>query len=108
MSVSAAIITNTDVDVLYVPNAAIKTQGTQTYVQVLVNGAPVRTTVVTGLANDTDTEITSGLNEGDQVVTQTITSSAPKATTTSATSAISGLGGGALRGVAGGGAAFGR
>ena len=100
MSVSAAIITNTDVDVLYVPNAAVKTQGTQAYVQVLKNGQPVRTNVVAGLANDTDTEITSGLNEGDEVVTQTIVSSAAKATTASATSV---LGGSALRGVAGGG-----
>jgi HlyD family secretion protein len=101
MSVSAAIITNTDVDVLYVPNEAVKTQGTQSYVQVLVNGAPVRKTVVVGLANDTDTEIVSGINEGDLVVTQTITSStAAKTTTTSATSV---LGGSALRGVAGGG-----
>jgi len=106
MSVSAAIITNTDIDVLYVPNEAVKTQGTQSYVQVLVNGAPVRKTVTTGLADDTNTEILSGLNEGDLAVTQTITTGgAPKAAT-STTSAIPGLGGGALRGVTGGGAAF--
>ncbi len=100
MSVSAAIITKTDVDVLYVPNAAVKTQGTQSYVQVLTNGQPVRTNVVTSLANDTYTEITSGLNEGDEVVTQTITSSAAKTTSASGTSI---LGGGALRGATGGG-----
>ena len=112
MSVSAAIITNTDVDVLYIPNEAVKTQGAQSYVQVLANGAPVRKTVVTGLANDTDTEITSGLNEGDQVITQTIVSSTAASNTNAsraATSAIPGLGGGgALRAVTGGGAAFGR
>ncbi len=105
MSVSAAIITQTDVDVLYVPNEAIKTQGTQSYVQTLVNNAPVRTNVVIGIANDTDTEITSGLNEGDEVVTQTITTGGTAKATTSTTSAIPGLGGGALRGVTGGGGA---
>jgi HlyD family secretion protein len=93
MSVSADIITNTDVDVLYVPNAAIKTQGGQTYVQVLVNGAPVQKTVVTGLANDTDTEITSGLNEGDTVITETITTGGTTSTAAAPTSALSGLGG---------------
>ena len=108
MSVTAAIITNTHVDVLAVPNAAVKTQGGQSYVQVMENNAPVRKTVVTGLANDTSTEITSGLNEGDEVVTQTITTggTAKATTATSGTSALGGLGGGALRGVTGGNAGF--
>jgi len=107
MSVSAAIITATDVDVLTVPNAAIKTQGTQAYVQVLVNGQPVRKAVVTSLADDTNTEIVSGINEGDQVVTQTITTGGTaKAATTTGTSALSGLSGGALRGATGGTGGF--
>ena len=101
MSVTAAIITNTKVDVLAVPNAAVKSQGTQSYVQVLVNGQPERKTVTTGVANDNETEIVSGINEGDEVVTQTITTSGAASSNTntarSATSAIPGLGGGSTR-----------
>lgn len=105
MSVAAAIITDFKGDILTVPNTAVKTQGASKYVQVLTNGQPVRTTVTTGLANDTDTEIVSGLNEGDNVVTQTITSSSAK-TTTTGTSSI--LGGGSVRipGATSGGGGF--
>lgn len=103
MSVAAAVITNFKPDILTVANEAIKTQGAVTYVQVLTNNQPVRTPVATGLANDTDTEIVSGLNEGDQVVTQTITATTPTAAARSATSAIPGLGGNAVRLNTGGG-----
>lgn len=98
MSMSAQIITNVKQDVLLVPNSAVKTQGTTKYVQVLVNGAPQQKIVQVGLSNDTSTEITSGLNEGDKIITQTISAnSATSATTKSATSSvrISGITGGA-------------
>lgn len=72
MSVSATIITDVKQDVLLVPNAAVKSNGEQ-YVEVLENNVPRNQTVETGLSNDTMTEITSGLKEGDRVVTQTIT-----------------------------------
>lgn len=75
MSINAEIITNVKQDVFLVPNAAIKTQGTTKYVQVLVNGFPQQKIVTTGLSNDTNTEIISGLNEGDKVITQTVTNS---------------------------------
>ena len=94
MSVSAMIITDVSVDVLSVPNSAIKIAGNTKYVDVLVNGAPAERTVTTGISSDTDTEIKSGLQEGDQVVTQTITSGGT-ATGAPATSGfrIPGLGG---------------
>lgn len=105
MSVSAAIITDVKQDVIIVPNSAVKSNN-ETYVQVLVNGAPVNTNVTTGLSNDTDTEITSGLNVGDNVVTQTIAAtSAATAPARTGTSLIPGLGGGGARG---GGGSFGR
>jgi len=97
MSVTASIITDVKQDVLTVPNSAVKTAGTQKYVQVLVDGAPVQKNVEVGLSNDTDTEITSGLNEGDNVVTQTITSTAAKTATPTTSSAIR------LPGITGGG-----
>ncbi|MDP1709743.1 MAG: hypothetical protein Q8L21_02560, partial [Candidatus Komeilibacteria bacterium] len=66
---------------------------------------PVNQTVEVGLSNDTQTEILSGLKEGDQIVTRTITATA--AQTTPAPSLFGGgnrtTGGGAsiLRGVGG-------
>lgn len=74
MSVNAAIITDLKQDVLTVPNSAVKSQNGSYYVQILVNGTPTQQPVEVGLANDTVTEITSGLKESDQVISRTITS----------------------------------
>jgi len=98
MSVSAKIITQVKQDVVTVSNGALKTQGNVTYIEVLNNNAqtPERRTIEIGAANNTDTEIVSGVNTGDNVVIQTINPNA-KATTTSTTSrggSIPGLGGG--------------
>ncbi|HTM67965.1 MAG TPA: efflux RND transporter periplasmic adaptor subunit [Candidatus Binatia bacterium] len=98
MSVSAAIITDMKTDVLVVPNAAIKSQGGATYVEVLEGAAandpaalttgvasataPARKTVETGLANDEVTEIVGGLNEGNKVVVRTIAATTASATQT--------------------------
>jgi len=46
--------------------------------------APETRSVTTGLANDTQTEITDGLKEGDQVVTRTISGAATAAAGSSA------------------------
>ncbi len=90
MSDTLAIITNVKQDVLLVPNAAISTKSDASYVQVLgADGLPTQVEVTTGLANDTQTEILSGINEGDKVVTRTITSTA----TTPTTQSSGGLGG---------------
>lgn len=103
MSINAQIITNVKQDVLLAPSSAVKTQGSTKYVQVLVNNAPAQKIVTTGLVNDTNTEILSGLNEGDKVVTQTITSGATSASTTRTSTSnsalrIPGLTGGGFRG----------
>jgi HlyD family secretion protein len=74
MSVSTSIITETKQDVLSVPNAAVKSNG-ESYVQVLENGIVRDQTVEIGLSDDAMTEITSGLQEGDEVITQTIAGS---------------------------------
>lgn len=104
MSVSANIITDVKQNVLTVPNSAVKTQNGNTYVQVLNSGqAPTQVSVQTGISNDTDTEILSGINVGDNVVTQTINSSNSSAASTSSSSSrggsssairVPGLGGG--------------
>lgn len=102
MSINAQIITNVKQDVLLVPNSAVKTQGTTKYVQVLANNVPQQKIVTIGLSNDTNTEIVSGLNEGDKVITQTISSSASSSTSArtggSSTLRIPGIGGGGFRG----------
>ncbi len=116
MSVSAEIITDVKQDVLIVPNGALKTEGGQSYVEVLdspdpeVAGtqgvtskiAPRQVSVETGISNDTSTEIVSGLTEGDKIITRTITATA---TTAAATSAPSLFGGGGGNRTAGGGGA---
>jgi hypothetical protein len=109
MSVSAAIITNMKQDVLTIPNNAIKMQGTERYVElfdtplptatdtqgVASSAAPRRQTVETGISNDTMTEIVSGLKEGEQIVTRTITSTQ---TTTQTAPSLFSTGGGRTMG----------
>jgi len=107
MSVSATIITDTAQDVLVVPSSSIKTGNNGSYVEVFsqplsaattgTQGStssvlPKQVTVQTGLVNDTSTEITSGLKEGDIIVTKTITSTVSK-TSTSAPSILGAVGG---------------
>lgn len=88
MNVSAEIITDTKVGVLFVPNAAVKSQNGD-FVEVVKNvppglsmtasvGAaslpnlPERQQIEVGVSNDNVTEVVSGLSEGDIVVTRTI------------------------------------
>ena len=87
MSVSAAIVLSSKPDVLLAPNGAIKTQNNLTYVEALVNGAPERRTVTVGSSNDTQTEILTGLTEGEAVITQTIISGASAAVSTQSATA---------------------
>jgi len=90
MSVSASIITGVKQDVIIIPGSAIKKQGNSNYVQVLNSGTtPVQTDVTVGAANNTETEITSGLSVGDKVVTKTVNPSATTTTTTTSSSAAS-------------------
>lgn len=93
MAVSATIIVERKKDVLRVPNSSIQ-QNTDggSYVQVMKNKKISNVIVETGLSSDTQTEIVSGLSEGDVVVTATIksTSSTSSTKTTSPFSAIGG------------------
>ncbi|MDD2758367.1 MAG: efflux RND transporter periplasmic adaptor subunit [Patescibacteria group bacterium] len=73
MSVTVNIILNSKPDVLMISTSAIKTQNGASYVEVMASGTPQKTPITTGDSNDTMTEVVSGLNEGDEVVTQTVT-----------------------------------
>lgn len=68
MSATANIITDIKDDVLLVPTAALQTQGGQLTVRVLQNGVVQSVAVETGKSSDTQTEILSGLSEGEHVV----------------------------------------
>jgi hypothetical protein len=79
MSASASVILASKQNVLTVPNTAIRTLNGQRGVQVLKDGEVVDTVATFGLANDTVTEVVSGVSEGDIVVIPTV-----KATSSSA------------------------
>jgi len=126
MSVSAIIATNSKEDVLILPSTAVKENDNGTYyVQVLndeydltnrsiaIKGVtsatpPTKKTITIGLADDTNTEITSGLEEGDQIVlrvsssTTTSTTSSSSNKSSSNSSSILNTGGGMPSGGAGG------
>ncbi len=102
MAASAKIITNVKDNVLLVPSTAVQTGGGQTSVRIFKNSNPISTPVEVGDTNDTQTEIISGLNEGDNVVTSTINPA--RTTSTGITSPFGAAGGaGAFRAIGGGG-----
>jgi HlyD family secretion protein len=96
MSVTAAIITDSKPNVLMVPTSAVKSDANGSYVEALdgvtagqsgsqgITSAsqPRQISIEVGSANDSQTEIVSGLNEGDQIITRTITGSAQTTTRT--------------------------
>lgn len=96
MSVSAAIITSVHTNVLVVPTSAI-TSGASAQsgtVQVLVNGQPAVRTVTVGASNDTESEVSGDIREGEEVVTQTIQATkATSANTSGGLPFLSGAGG---------------
>ncbi len=73
MAATANIIVETKSDVLLVPSSAIQSQDGQETVTILKNGQQQTLSVETGLSSDTQIEIVSGLSEGDEVVTGTVT-----------------------------------
>ena len=68
MSGTAAVIIASKQNVLIVPNTAIRSINGQRGLSVLKDGETVDTVAQFGLANDTSTEVISGVAEGDVVV----------------------------------------
>ena len=98
MSVSASVITDSKSDVLTVPSSAVKHDARGDYVLIFTpplapstssssnqgvtsKVSPTQVSVKTGLTSDTEVEIVSGLNEGEQVVARAISASASTAQT---------------------------
>ena len=69
MAATADIILETKENVLMVPLGAVQVFGDQNIVRVLRNEKVEVVRVETGLSNDTQTEVVSGLSEGDEVIT---------------------------------------
>lgn len=123
MSVAASVITDLRTDVVLVPNAAVHRVNGNTSVQILANVSsasgsgsagitsvtpPEDRTVEVGISNDSQTEITQGVNEGEQIVTRTID---PATQVKAATTGTNAAGAGGLRiqglgGVGGGAGGF--
>jgi HlyD family secretion protein len=109
MTVNASIQTAVHQEVLAVPSSAVKTTNGVSYAQVfnppLVNTGgiqgvvsavtPTQVLVETGISDDTQVEILSGLTAGEQIVTRTITGAAAttEARTTTTGAARGGIGG---------------
>ncbi len=122
MSVTADIVTAIDQNVIAVPNAAIVTSGGSSYILEpatplsasdlassgsggIVLPATKQVPVTVGLTNSTMSEITSGVNVGDQIIVQTVKSTTATASAGTGSNALQLLGGaGAARGGGGGGA----
>jgi len=95
MATTANIIVEVKNDVLTVPVAAVKSVNGQSTVTILKNGQEQTVNVETGISSETQTEIVSGLTEGEKVVTGTISSSSSSTQSRSVFS--SGFGGGGAR-----------
>ena len=78
MTASLNVITQQKDGVLLVPNRAIRSQGRQKVVTVLFEGQQIQVPVTTGMNNETMTEVTSGLKEGDTVLISGTTTAQPR------------------------------
>jgi macrolide-specific efflux system membrane fusion protein len=96
MAVDASIITLVKDDVVLVPNAAVQSTNGQSTVRLMKQGKVSSVDVAVGDANDTQTEIVSGVSVGDTVVTGTTTTGGSASTT--GTSPFSAFGGRGLGG----------
>jgi len=108
-NVTVTLIYQQDSNVLTVPSAAIHTENGQSVVYQMSGGQQVSTPVQTGDSDGTNTEITSGLNEGDEVlVTVTTAGSGSGGSGRTGTGGQNGTGTGrTFGGGAGGAAGFG-
>jgi len=91
LSATVNIVIQEREDVLMVPSRAITRQGQTTTVQKVVGTGTEQTPVQTGITDGTNTEIISGLNEGDQVSIQ------PRSTSTNTNQGLSQGGGFMIR-----------
>jgi len=97
MAATANIITQVKDNVLTVPSAAISQQSGQDVVRILKDGQEQTIPVEVGISSDTNTEIVSGLNEGDTVIVSSVSTN--QSETSSFSRGTTFGGGGATRSV---------
>lgn len=68
MTGDITFILDEKMNILTVPSANVKTEGTKKYVMVLREGKPEKVYVVIGEENDGESEVISGLKVGDRIV----------------------------------------
>ena len=79
LTANVNVVTAQKDDTLYVPNRAIRRNGRNQVVEVQTQpGKTEQRIVSTGLANDTITEITDGLDEGETVIIPATTTQVPR------------------------------
>lgn len=102
MSVSASIITEVKQDVIVIPSSAIKGQNGDSYVEVPLNAEEAKVVtdqgsrsgidlpsgldkkyIQVGISNDTSSEVISGLDSGQDIITNTIKATSTSSTTSS-------------------------
>ncbi len=71
LTVTVSIATEQKTNILLVPNKAITSQGGRYYVQVVSGGTTTQKMIQTGITDGQNTEVVSGLSEGDVVSTAT-------------------------------------
>lgn len=97
MSAQANIITDIKDNALLVPTGAVQNQGGQSVVRIMQNGKVVSINVEVGLSSSTQTEILSGISQGDTVVTSINNGTASPATSNQTRSVFGGGGFGGFR-----------
>ena len=93
MAVNANIILDSKSDILLVPLNAVQSQNGQLTIRIMRNGQVENIPVETGLSSDTQTEIISGISEGDEIITNIIVPSNGSQTTGSSPFGGAGAGG---------------
>src|SRR6266851_3698300 len=81
MTANATVTVSKAASALAVPNLAVTHTAGQAYVNVYAGGQSVQTPVETGVVGDQFTEVTGGLNDGEQIVLPTIRASTGTGTT---------------------------
>ena len=94
MTASANIIVDTVADALLIPTTAVQTTNGQSYVRILKGGNITSVDVKIGKSSDSETQILSGLSEGDTVITSVTQSTT--STSSQTQSPFSSFGGGGV------------
>ena len=93
------LVTRDVANVLVVPTSAVHTEGTTSYVYLLKGGKEVQQTIGVGAVGTSETQVTSGLKSGQEVVIASLSARVPSSgSSSSGFSGRGGFGGGGFGG----------